>query len=336
MSGTLSTDLVEAPLDRTGATTLSEPTPGRRAKNQAKRMLRRMFELGQRVGLDILPRHYYSEVPDIGDLRRDDAWKRPRTMAGVLGVETDVQFEFVESCCSRAIVGELQAGGVHARACKANGEPGFSPVDADFLYAFIRAVRPSKVVMVGCGVSTSVILHAASETAGYHPEVVCVEPYPTAWVREADRAGLIRLVAEKAQTVPLEVLTDLGEDGLLFIDSTHTVKPGSEVNRLILEVLPRLRPGSWVHFHDIYFPYDYQRGLLDDELFFSNETALLHAFLIGNESYAIRNSLSMLHHADPDRLKRSLPHYRPSANDQGLRASAGDFPASIYLEVVGK
>ncbi len=121
-----------------------------------------------------------------------------------------------------------------------------------------------------------------------------------------------------------------------FSSSTQPTRkcPGSEVNRLIFEVLPRLRAASWVHFHDIYFPYDYQRGLLDDELFFCNETALLHAFLINNESFVIRSSLSMLHHADPSRLRRSLPNYWPAANDHGLRTSPGDFPASIYLEVV--
>ena len=145
----------------------------------------------------------------------------------------------------------------------------------------------------------------------------------------------MQLIPEKAEAVAMETLTDLGEGGFLFVDSTHTVKPGSEVNRLILEVLPRLAPGSWVHFHDIYFPYDYQRGLLDDELFFCNETPLLHAFLINNASVTIRASLSMLHHADPERLRRSLPNYCPARNDHGLRVSDGDFPASIYLEVDG-
>ena len=53
---------------------------------------------------------------------------------------------------------------------------------------------------------------------------------------------------------------------MLFVDATHTVKPGSEVNRIILDVLPRLDAGVFVHFHDIYFPYDYQRGLLSSEL----------------------------------------------------------------------
>jgi hypothetical protein len=193
--------------------------------------------------------------------------------------------------------------------------------------ASFRSVRPRKIVQVGCGVSTALILNASAELPDYSPEVVCVEPYPTDFLKRADQAGQIRLVAEKAQSVAIEELTRLGENGFLFVDSTHAVKPGSEVNRLILAVLPRLESGSWGHFHDIYFPYDYQRGILDDELFFSNESALLHAFLIDNAKFTIRTSLSMLHHADPARLAKSLPNYRPSGNDHGLRASDGHFPA---------
>src|SRR5262249_12511849 len=153
----------------------------------------------------------------------------------------------------------------HPRACDDNGEAGFGPVEADFLDAFITTERPARIVQVGCGVSTSIILRAAGD-AGYKPEIVCVEPYPTEYLRRAEREGQIEPGAEKAQKVPRELLPGLGDSGFLFVDSTHTGKPGSEVNRLILEVLPRLARGSWVHFHDIYFPYDYQPGLLSDEL----------------------------------------------------------------------
>jgi hypothetical protein len=307
------------------------PTPRRRLKNIGKRALRRLFELGQRSGFDILPRHFYSEIPDIRELRAADGWKSRHSMIGVRGTDIDEQFEFVETCCA-AHLSRLERGDLYEQACGTNGEPGFSPIDADLLYCFVRSVRPAKIVQIGCGVSTAIILSAAAESPGYTPEVVCIEPYPTDFLKRAADSGQIRLVVEKAQSVAIEELTQLGENGFLFVDSTHAVKPGSEVNRIILEVLPRLGSGNWVHFHDIYFPYNYQRGLLDDELFFSNESVLLHAFLIENAMFTIRASQSMLHHADPSRLARSLPNYRPAGNDHGLRASSGHFPASIYLQ----
>src|SRR5207249_4543131 len=112
--------------------------------------------------------------------------------------------------------------------------------------------------------------------ARYDPNLVCIDPYPTQYLKSAATEGRISLIAKKAQEVDLSTFTDLQHGDLLFVDSTHTVKPGSEVNHIILEVLPRLRTGCYVHFHDIYFPYDYQTSLLNT-VFFSGESALLHA-----------------------------------------------------------
>jgi len=158
-------------------------------------------------------------------------------------------------------------------------------------------------------------------------EIVAIDPYPTEFLRTAP----ITLIEQAAQDVPLERLTDLAEGDLLFIDSTHTVRADSEVNRLVLEVLPRLQPGVFVHFHDIYFPYDYQRSTLDEALFFWAESTLVHAFLIGNERYGIAAALSMLHYGVPDELAKLLPGYRPQGNSDGLRAGKGHFPSSLYL-----
>jgi methyltransferase family protein len=312
----------------------TRPSLKRRVKDLGKRTLRRCFETGQRWGFDLLPRHFYSQIPDIGALKTDNSWKSPRSMVGVQGIELSTQFDFVETCCAPVLVDRLRQEDLHTRACALNGEAGFGVPDAAFLYCFVRTIQPRWIVQVGCGVSTAVMLIAAADAA-YRPEIVCVEPYPTAFLERSAREGSIKLFEARAQDVPLEMLTNLGEEGFLFVDSTHTVKPGSEVNRLILEVLPRLKGGDWVHFHDIYFPYDYQRGLIEDELFFSNESVLLHALLVNNPALAVRAALSMLHYADPDRLQLSLPGYSPARDDQGLRAGAGHFPASAYLQVCG-
>jgi hypothetical protein len=322
------------PAEATRVEGSTRPTVKRRVKELGKRTIRRCFEAGQRWGFDLLPRHFYSQIPDIRALRADPSWKSARSMIGVQGTELSTQFDFVEACCAMAVVERLGEESLHARACALNEEAGFGVPDAEMLYGFVRTIQPKRIVQVGCGVSTAVMLIAAADAA-YRPEIVCVEPYPTAFLKRSARDGLIELVETGAQHVPLEVLTDLGEEGFLFVDSTHTVKPGSEVNRLILEVLPRLKGGDWVHFHDIYFPFDYQRGLIEDELFFSNESVLLHAVLVNNPALTIRAALSMLHYGDPARLQRSLPGYRPARDDQGLRAGEGHFPASAYLQVCG-
>jgi predicted O-methyltransferase YrrM len=297
-------------------------------KESGKRGLSRLFSGLQRAGIDVLPRHFYSSIPDIRRLRSERRWRGPRSLVGVDGAEIADQLEFLRSLIPPAVSERLQRGDVYGAACAENGAAGFGPVEADCLYAFVHSRRPKRVVQVGAGVSTSVILTAARE-AGYTPEVIAIDPFPTEFLRGAP----VSVIENDAQDVPLEQLTSLSEGDLLFIDSTHTVKVDSEVNLLVLEVLPRLQPGVWVHFHDIYFPYDYQRDVLAPPLFFWQESTLVHALLVGNRGLRIAASLSMLHYAAPAELQALIPRYSPEPDEDGLgRGGAGShFPSSLYL-----
>lgn len=302
-------------------------------KRQFKKIARFLFEKLQILGIDLLPRHFYSEIPDIKKLRENGFWKHPRTMVGINGVEINEQLEFLKNCCSRDLIERQKRKDIYIKACQMNGEAGFGRIESDFLFCFIRAMRPARIIQVGAGLSTAVISLATKES-GYRPAITVIDPYPTKFLEKASREGEIKLIEKEAQRLPLKTFLDLEEGDLLFIDSTHTVKPGSEVNFLILEVLPRLRKGVYVHFHDIYFPYDYKRDLLSDALFFSNESVLLQAFLSQNYNYRIMLSMSMLHYATPDELKKYLPNYIPQVNNFGLKTNIepeGHFPSSSYL-----
>jgi hypothetical protein len=300
-------------------------------------LLHGTFVVGQNFRFDLLPRHFYSSIPDYRELRHNTRWKQPASMQGISGSETAAQVAFLRECCAPALGAVAQSKQVHHVACADNGAEGFGRVEADFLFCFVVNKRPAKVIQVGAGVSTSVILQAAA-LAGYAPEIVCVDPWPTAYLRLLANQGRIRLAIERAQETEIEDLTDLAHGDLLFVDSTHTVKPGSEVNRIILDVLPRLPVGCYVHFHDINFPYDYPPGLMNT-VFFWSESSLLRAFLIHNMRCKIAASLSMLHYAEPRELKLLLPSYIPAEMDHGLRLSRDHpfvkhVPSSIYLEMV--
>ncbi len=254
-------------------------------------------------------------------------------MTGVQGIAMDSEISYARECCAAAREG-LMRGDVYSAACRANNDVGFGPIEASFLFCFVCAKAPRKVIQIGAGVSTAVILDAARESA-YRPEVVCIDPYPTQYLQQLAASKEISLIQKRAQHVGLDTLTALGEGDLLFVDSTHTVKPGSEVNYLILECLPRLPAGAYVHFHDIYFPYDYPPSLLSTT-FFPLESTLLHAFLINNHSYSVCVSLSMLHHYAPAELQKLFPNYRAAVIENGLYAGAQKdlhFPSSIYLKV---
>jgi hypothetical protein len=302
----------------------------RNLRNQLKSQIHGLFVLGQRLGWDVLPRHFYSSIPDIQELKNSEAWRRPSSMAGIDGVAIDSQLKFLRECCL-PLQERLRRGAIHEHACVKNGTLGYGPTEADFLFCFVMNKRPKKIVQVGCGVSTAVILLAAKE-ANYQPHTVCIEPFPSRYLKDLSERGVIELITKRAQDVDIDVFTDVGSGDLVFIDSTHTVKAGSEVNRMVLEVLPRIKPGCFVHFHDIYFPYDYQSSLFTT-LFFSSESTLLHAFLIHNSRYAVAVSLSMLHHECPQEMQLVLPNYRPAAMHDGLHAyaEADHFPSATYL-----
>jgi predicted O-methyltransferase YrrM len=313
------------------------PAPIGRAKALRNRMLRRVLEAGQRVGVDITPHHFYSNVPDLRSLAGDPSWRAPRSMHGVRGADVDEQVQFLADLFTEPVRDVLRARDVYREACTANGAVGYGPVETQVLFAFVAARRPERIVQVGSGVSTAVAL-AAARAFGVDVEITCIDPFPTEYLRARERAGEIRLLDVPAQQVPMEEFTKLGEGDLLFVDSTHTVKPGSEVNRLILDVFPQLNRGVFVHVHDVYFPYDYGRDVLSSELFFWNESVLLHAFLINNDRAAIAASCSMLHHARSAELARLVPRYTPQPMTDGLARDgvvAGDFPSATYLRVTG-
>jgi hypothetical protein len=302
-------------------------------KERAKNPLHTLFALGQRLGVDILPRHFYSAIPDLRDLKRSQGWRSPHSMRGIRGADVDEQLRFAEDCVTEQARAAVMRESIYADACRANGAVGYGEIEAEFLFCFAGRHRPGKVIQVGAGVSTAVLLHAA-KVFDFHPEITCIDPYPTEFLKSLAANGQIQLIATKCQDVELSFYNRLRTGDLLFVDSTHTVKPGSEVNLLIMEVMPRLSPGSHVHFHDIYFPYDFGPGLMGTT-FFWNETALLYALLTDSPRYSVGASLSMLHHSRPEQLRNLLPNYRPEALDRGLRGNvrSGHYPSSIYIRV---
>ena len=302
-------------------------------KELTKSLARKIFVWGQYLGFDLLPRHFYSEIPDIRVLRREGHWKQAYSMTGVSGTDPAAQLAFVGECCPPDMVEELTSADVYAAAVAKNGEEGFGPVEADFLYAFLTARKPTQIFQIGCGVSTAVC-QAAAQRSGYRPDLICLEPYPTDFLRSEAEDGSLTLLEKKAQDLALAVIEGLDEDVLFFVDSSHALGPAGEVSRIILEMLPRLKAGAFVHFHDIRFPYDYERDVLDAALFFQHESSLLHAFLVHNSRFKLCASLSMLHYDCPAQLKAYLPNYEPADNDYGLRKGKGHFPSSTYLEVV--
>ena len=288
-------------------------------------------------GVIILPKHYYVPFSDTNELRKmPQTWAVRSSMTGV-PFDLDQQIRNLEK-----IVGpyeEEYRGNRHYKFAVTNKFGlGYGYVEAQALHGFIRYFAPKNVIEVGSGVSTYCMLKAL-EYDSNRAELTCIEPYPSSWLESAD----VRLIREKVENVDLKIFESLSHGDFLFIDSSHTVKIAGDVNRIILEIFPRLSPGVIIHIHDIFLPYDYQRNA-DRTMMPWLETAMLHAFLINNEKMEIIACLSHLHYDKKYDLRKIFPEYASQVDRNGLLENEytfstkieEHFPSSIYLRVLGQ
>ena len=137
-------------------------------------------------------------------------------------------------------------------------EPWYNLSDGAVYYSILTTLRPKRIIEVGCGFSSAIALDVRDQEL-HDLELTFIEPYPERLyelLKEGDNttATIHRAIV---QDVPIEIFDVLEKDDILFIDSSHMSSPGSDVNLLFFQVLPRLRPGVVVHFHDIFFPFEY-------------------------------------------------------------------------------
>src|SRR5436309_6462906 len=157
-------------------------------------------------------------------------------------------------------------------------------MDALVAYCMVRQFQRRLIIETGSGLSSLLLAQAAAKNNG--ATLICIEPFPQKFLKEGF-PGLRSLIEKKAQDIDLEFFSQLESGDILFIDSSHTVKIGGDVNYLFLEVLPRLKPGVIVHVHDIFLPFDYRRDWVMDEFHFWSEQYLLQAFLSFNAEFEV-------------------------------------------------
>jgi predicted O-methyltransferase YrrM len=153
------------------------------------------------------------------------------------------------------------------------------------LEAFLRYLLPRRLIEVGSGFSTLVSARVNRELLDGSMHVTCIEPYPRGFLVDGV-PGISELRVEKVQETPLAVFEELGENDVLFIDTSHVAKTGSDVVWLYQEVVPRLRPGVVVHIHDVFAPGEYPQAWVLDGWGW-NELYVVRAFLAFNRAFRI-------------------------------------------------
>ena len=287
------------------------------------------YDVFPRGRFDAVRHDYYSPLPDLASLP-PDIWTRRSSLPGG-GFDLESAACFLEQQLA-AYVAELDPP--HQRVA----EPGvfyldnlnYERVDAELLYAVVRHFKPKRIIELGSGFSTLLIGLACerNRAEGHACSYAAYDPYPRPAILGEHPPGLDRLVLTAATAVSLETFAELGPHDLLFVDTTHTVKLGSDVNYLVLEVLPRLVPGVVVHFHDIFLPYEYPRVWFEESGYYWAEQYLLQAFLAFNHDFRVLIPAHALARELPERVRGVIPSFVPGVSPAAFWMVRAPAPAS--------
>ena len=180
--------------------------------------------------------------------------------------------------------------------------------DGIILHCMIRYLKPRRIIEVGSGYSSCATLDTNELFFGNQIACTFIDPFPQLLeqlIRPEDRAR-IQIVPQMLQDVDLALFSQLSAGDILFIDSTHVSKVGSDVNRLFFDVLPRLNSGVYIHIHDIGHPFEYPKSFVYSGIAW-NEVYLLRAFLQYNSAFKIVFFNTYLEQFHEQRFQRAMP-----------------------------
>lgn len=186
---------------------------------------------------------------------------------------------------------------------------GLSLLDSFILYAMIREQKPKIMIEVGSGETTKISLKAIemNEREGFECRFYAIEPYPAEYLTSISQKNF-ELINKQLQSVEIDFLR---EADLLFIDSSHVANIGSDVNYEILEIVPQLKKDSLIHWHDIMMPTNYWKDWTYQGTKFWNESYLLHAFMLFNDSYQVSWASRYMQLNHSLLLKERFPYFDP-------------------------
>jgi len=197
----------------------------------------------------------------------------------------------------------------------------FEAGDAEIYYQMIRYHKPKKIIEIGSGQSSLIAMEAINNNKqidNFITELTCIEPFENKWLEKND----IRVIRKKVEEIDTDIFTDLNKGDILFIDSSHVIKPQGDIVKIFLEILPKLKSGVIIHIHDIFSPRDYLENWLKIENRFFNEQYLLEGMLDNSSRYKIMLSLNLLKYDFYKELKNVCPYL----NDRSE-------PSSFYMTI---
>jgi predicted O-methyltransferase YrrM len=254
------------------------------------------------------PGHFYSPLPDQALVKRSyDVVVRPDRME-LPGIDLRVEQQLALLAELAPLAADFQFPVDRAASHRFySGNFYFAEGDARIAFAMLRRANPRRIVEIGAGFSSALILDTAERLLPRLTDYVCAEPDPSRLydLLRSNDAGRLRIVPS-FDALPNEVFSALERDDVLFIDSSHVVKFGSDVARLVFEILPRLAPGVLVHFHDIFWPFEYPREWYAQGRAW-NEAHFIRAFLMFNTGFVIEYFNHYVASKHREAVERAIP-----------------------------
>ena len=238
-----------------------------------------------RVPVFVPPGHFYSPIVDPATVPRDRMTNLPNEIEGI-ALDRDAMVALwkrllpaVSSHPFADAPGKTRYGFVN---------PAFQWPDALILHAMIREFRPKKILEIGSGWSSACAVDTVDRFLKAACSITMADPHPElAQELVGIYQGQHRFLRSRLQDMDLSLFAALEADDILFVDSTHVLATGSDVHRMLFDILPVVRPGVLVHFHDIFWPFDYPDAWVRDENRSWNEVYALRAYLTDNPRWQI-------------------------------------------------
>ncbi|MFT3748921.1 MAG: class I SAM-dependent methyltransferase [Agriterribacter sp.] len=251
--------------------------------------VKKIIEKVNVYSLSVPPGHFYSPIPKMDDVRRDDEGLFNKNIS-IEGIDfNDVrQLELLEKFRSYQNIIPFTDSPTSLFRYYYENEM-YSHSSGSLLFSFLHYLKPKRIIEIGSGFSSALMLDVNNISFENSIKLTFIEPNPErlkGLLKEEDYKNAT-IIEKRVQDIDINIYAELEDNDILFIDSTHVSKIGSDVNKVIFEIIPRLKKGVYIHFHDILYPFEYPRDWIYKGVFW-NESYILRAFLMYNTSFSIQ------------------------------------------------
>ena len=271
--------------------------------------------LFDKIGIYPVANHYYNPFVIPGKDFEIGKYNQPRKLPTIVMNEQN-QLELLKKFCYQEELHAIESNDAKNELDYNFKNGTFEAGDAEIYYNYIRYFKPATIIEIGSGNSTKMAAHAIrasqQEQPGYSPSFISIEPFEMPWLEKMD----IKVSRQKVEEFNLDFFRQLKENDILFIDSSHVIRPEGDVLFEYLQILPSLEKGVIIHIHDIFTPFHYPLEWIRERRMW-NEQYLLEAFLSYNDHYEILTANNFLKHFHYDAFAEACPVFKKKT-DQGV------------------